>query len=57
MKPNCKKCNSSNIVVITVFEKYTRYDKSGIIERDQGRNYDIPPKYFCRDCEENVEIK
>lgn len=57
MKPNCKKCNSPNIVVIRTFEKYTRYDKSGIIERDQGRNYKIPIKYFCRDCEENVEIK
>lgn len=57
MKPICKQCNSSNIIVITVFEKRTFYDKSGITERDQSRNYDILPKYFCRDCEENVELK
>ena len=57
MKPICKKCNSHNITVIRAFEKYTHYNKSGITERDQGRSYDIPVKYFCRDCKENVELK
>lgn len=57
MKHYCKKCNSFNITLIRTFEKYFYYNKDGLEEQLQSRNYKIPDVFFCRNCENKWEKK